>query len=722
MDNVLNEDKWARRTAIFTTPPQRIPTHTFVDAPLLGNGDVGIAIGGDAEHQTFHIGKNDFWVQAHVGETEEQRRERLLNDNGRRTGARIITVGQVALRIPALADAAYKQEQDLLHAEVRGSFQKEGLTVELCSWMNAVQNVLITEISCNQELDVVATLHAGEMSTSEVFNYENGIEPDLMWFQYAANSANVPDTRRVAVASHVLGCEVTYDWRYQNVTAALKLSPGRKAYLVTTIISDLDNPDYLSAAKRLANRPALQDILQLKTQHRHWWQNFWSESYIEIDDPVLDQFYYGSHYVIASCMRNGKVSPGLFGNWVTTDRPAWTGSYTINYNYQAPYWGLYAGNHLSLAEAYCEPLLAAIPFGKLFAKEFLDCRGIYLPVELGPWGLICCRVFHEQRSNAAFGAVNLLMHYYHTYDREYAQKIYPFLLETAEFWEDYLRYEDGQYVIYDDSIHERSNDRKNPILSLGLIKMVLKGLLEISQELELNVERFEKWQHILDHLSPYPLMSKNGKTVFRLTEEGRDWNDRNSLAVQHVFPAGMIGLQSDPEMLQIAWDTVDQMQRWSDHNAFPTYYTAAARVGYDPQTILDKLRQECLDKAFPNLVTYHGGGGIEDCSTVPSCLHEMLLQSHEGVLRLFPVWPQERPAKFGRLRAVGAFLVSSELQAGEVQSVMIESERGRVCHIVNPWPDHTVVIYRNGTRAEERTGERFVFPTTEQEQILLLKK
>jgi hypothetical protein len=41
-------------------------------------------------------------------------------------------------------------------------------------------------------------------------------------------------------------------------------------------------------------------------------------------------------------------------------------------------------------------------------------------------------------------------------------------------------------------------------------------------------------------------------------------------------------------------------------------------------------------------------------------INEMLLQSHEGALRFFPVWPAHRGAAFTTLRTNGGFLVSAE--------------------------------------------------------------
>ena len=68
----------------------------------------------------------------------------------------------------------------------------------------------------------------------------------------------------------------------------------------------------------------------------------------------------------------------------------------------------------------------------------------------------------------------------------------------------------------------------------------------------------------------------------------------------------------------------------------------------------------------------------------------MLLQSHEGFLRLFPAWPAGEPAGFSTLRAVGALLVSASRGMGAdssdgVGDVRIESEAGRPCVLLSPW-------------------------------------
>ena len=114
---------------------------------------------------------------------------------------------------------------------------------------------------------------------------------------------------------------------------------------------------------------------------------------------------------------------------------------------------------------------------------------------------------------------------------------------------------------------------------------------------------------------------------------------------------------------------------------------------------------------------FGGGGGIENCAGVPATINEMLLQSHGGVLRVFPIWPRGLPARFGRLRAPGAFLVSSELRDGTVASLLIESEQGGDCVLRNPWPGQELRLNRNGQPSERLSGERLLLPTRPGERI-----
>jgi alpha-L-fucosidase 2 len=97
----------------------------------------------------------------------------------------------------------------------------------------------------------------------------------------------------------------------------------------------------------------------------------------------------------------------------------------------------------------------------------------------------------------------------------------------------------------------------------------------------------------------------------------------------------------------------------------------------------------------------------------------MLMQGHDGVLRLFPAWPRDLDARFGGLRAVGAFLVSASLRGGVVEGAAIVSEKGRRCTLVNPWPGKPVAVIRDGRASEPVSGPRFALETRPGERIEL---
>jgi hypothetical protein len=519
-------------------------------------------------------------------------------------------------------------------------------------------------------------------------------------------------SREVTVMSRVIGAK--------GLDFVLK--PGNRVTLATAILSDLDAKDSAATAKQLVAGLTPAKLGAISIQHCGWWSNFWARSFIEIPDKEIEKRWYSALYVMGSCSRPGKVAPGLWGNWLTTDQPNWQGDFHLNYNFQAPFYIVYGCNHADLSLPFYQALVDWMPQAREFAKE-RGWKGVHYAVSIAPWGLCSYnpRLDLGQRSDAAYAALNFIWYWQYTQDDEWLKSTgYPFLREVAAFWEDYLKFENGRYVILNDSIHEGSGNDMNPILTLGLVRTLFTNMLAMSKDLGVDADRRAKWQDICDKISAFPTQERGGKTVFRYSEKGMAWNNGNTLGIQHIFPAGAIGLDSDPKLLEICRNTIDEMHRWHDGNGFSSWYSACARVGYDPKTILSKMRAECDHCSMPNLLLNYGGGGVENVSGFLA-INEMLLQSHEGVIRLFPDWPKDEDARFGSLRAVGAFLVSAEIKNGGVTGVTIVSEKGCPCTVQNPWPDKTIQLVRNGKmkKIEVVSGTRFTFKTTPGEVIAI---
>jgi alpha-L-fucosidase 2 len=673
--------------AVFTRPPANVPTNHVVDGPLLGNGDVGVVLSGPPEALHFHFGKNDCWT----------RDSRKLHG-----GPTILTVGGLSLETSALSDATYIIEQDIENAELRGRFSGAKDALDFVAWMPRNPNVLVCELNNSSAgpLKLTARLWAGDPQadfanrTGQATRFTTGTAGNELWFSREVD----PDTPEGLTVAVAMACHGT-DARIVNGGVAIRLEPGETVRLLTAVVSNRDKADPLAAARLTVGSPVSDRLEAWRTAHAAWWREYWNRSHVDVGDPLIHRYYYGAYYILACCCGDAnKVAPGLFGNWITTDTPAWRGDFHLNYNYKAPWWGVFSGNRAELAATYDQPLLDYRPQAREHARS-AGLPGVLYPVGIGPWGICSDANFWGQKSNAAYATVNMIMRWRATCDLEYLQNTaYEFVREVGNFWESALCFENGRYMIRGDSIHEGSGQDVNPLLSLGFVRMIFTFLLEASIVLEQDADKRKMWQKILSHISAFPTQERNGHRVFRLTEHGMDWAGTNSLELQHVFPAGCIGLGSSPEILEIARETVRQLGVWDDFNSFPTFYTQAARVGYDPEIILEKLGEQLRSPhALPNLYLSYGGGGIESCGGITGAINEMLMQSHEGVIRLFPCWPRQRDARFEKLRAQGAFLVSGTLRDGFVSCVTIHSEAGGQCRLANPFLEGAVIIVRDAS-------------------------
>ncbi len=561
----------------------------------------------------------------------------------------------------------------------------------------------------------------------------------------------------------------------QPVGVRLTLQPGKPVTIVLAMDSVFKSESYAEdVVEDLSDLTHPSDLSDLRKAHAAWWADYWDKSWVELGDKEIERAYYRSLYAMGACSRDPEFPPGIFG-WVTTDKPHWAGDYHLNYNHMAPFYALYSANRIEQGDPEDAPILDFRERGRWYAKAVFGekMRGVHYPVGIGPLGIETTRgrharhgekggLFYGQRSNPAYCLVNIAQRWRTTRDTAYGKKVYPFVLEVVSFWEDYLKWErssefqsetspsrlqaggaapqsgaarvspreqgatgPGRYVDYDDSIHEGSGKNMNPILSLGLIRNSFDLALDMSEELDVDASRRKKWRHTLDHLSSWTTQEMGGKTVFRYSEEGTAWWRDNTLGIQHIYPGNALGLDSDSKWLKIAHNTITVMQRWIDFNGSNSFFPAAVRVGYDPKVILEKLRAYVRHK-YSNGFMKGNPHGIENFSTTPNTINEMLCMSHVPgganpgghLLRVFPVWPKEKDAKFVNIRAWGAFLVSSELKGGEVQFVKITSERGKDCTMVNPWPGKKVKLTR-GDKVETLSGDRFTFKTSAGEKLEL---
>ena len=120
----------AQHAVEYTRPPQHTPNDASVDAPLLGNGDMGVCVSGTPDHQRFWLSKNDFW--------------RLRSQYGE-SGPRVF--GSLDVFAPALVNSSYNVRQELYRPTLTSTFTTPETTLTMESWVAATENVLVVVLS-----------------------------------------------------------------------------------------------------------------------------------------------------------------------------------------------------------------------------------------------------------------------------------------------------------------------------------------------------------------------------------------------------------------------------------------------------------------------------------------------------------------------------------------------------------------------------------------------
>lgn len=815
-----------RNKTIFEKPPVAVPegnvdvsgggrwkvwqdAGTKIDAPILGNGDMLAALAGDARYPQFWITTNDFWQMESAASWEFFHDNASAKCDPAMGAGSPRPVGRMVFDIPELENADWYTEQDFLTATTTTVLTaSNGKKCILKSWIAATENVLVAEFVPEMELNLEYDFYfpdetgkgcdraADIWGSGESDEIQNGMFVGMVSgkpLQLKQIKGNIVSGFR-QFSDHVdmptkagfAGCfiEKPKDRDMTCRTASKKLCAGEKATFVLPVRSWAKYSRPYEYAVSRARWMTVEEVEKLRNQHLSWWKKFWSVSEISLDDPVIEQRYYLSKYMLASLSRDPEYPPNILGI-STFDRPAWNGNYKINYNHQSPYLNLMVSGHFHQSDPHDSPYLKMMDISAEMSHRLLNHQGLYYPLGLGPHGVVSEALLLHMKSPALHGALNMIFRYRLTEDEEYAEKVYPFLRGVADFWENDLVCADGVYHVVGDGMHERtdSNIRENgvpedPVNTLGYLKTFFTWMPVISEALGLDTGKREKWLDIAEHLAEYPRGTireiQDNPTLWTeadvdledlLPEElmdtqiyydegvGGKWSFHFPGNVMQIYPGSAIGLGSDPKELEIARNTVHihalvenalgehefrkaketgitckdphfyKAGAFNASNLSCLFFAAAARVGYDPDVIWEEMRQMILHRGIPNGFLKENPHGIEQLNTIPDAIQEMMLQSHEGVIRIFPVWPAEShpEAAFRGFRACGAFEVSASLKNGIVDMVTVVSHKGHVCRLQNPWPEETAKVIRFDGRVEMFSGDILEIQMQREESVGIIR-
>ena len=521
------------------------------------------------------------------------------------------------------------------------------------------------------------------------------------------------------VGEGTFNADMTDKGIYANISDA-----GSEFDIIACVVTQDETEDILTAALAKLDK-AQSNKEKILNDHKSYWDSFWDKSSVSIPDKMLENIWYVNIYSLACSSGIGarlyEQACGLNGLWDIKQPSQWGSYWYWDVNIEQSFWPVFTSNHTELGEAFYKALLSYAENARKRAKEFYGMRGMApdhfeFMMSLWPW----CAQF-------------LWWHYKYTNDIVFLkEKAFPIFKDILLFFEDYLKYDEekNEYYIFPDVSPEQGPVTRNSTISLASLKYLLKAGIQSCDIIGSDQECAIRWEQIL-HKLPFYATSESAK--YNVIIKDSEWASpeqylAHSSPLMPIYPIGEINKRSRIELKQIALNTlnyVENEQNLGTHN-FGWEACAAARLGCGDEAIrilyergiafimrtnglfaeeTERWIQNCLTACVP----VYNPPLIESGSSVAAVINEMLLQSYDGLLEVYPALPTGtikdnsrnlfdevndlynkkyapwQNCSFNKLLAEGGFEVSASQSGIKTSVVRIRSLAGNKVSIIDPF-------------------------------------
>lgn len=628
-----------------------MPTHWW-QAPFLGNGLLGIQV-----RQTD--GKEVRWNIGHAT-VEEQRPSK-----GALYGRCRLPIGDFVLRTAGKITGG-DMRMDLWNAEATGTIRTEAGEIAWRSYVHSERMAIVTELRPS----------GGEADTRLAFEPAEAVSPRRKIKDDYKNYEPNPDptisddgAEKVCVQPLKKGIVATA-WRQDDRDGKRVLV----ASVAQSVADESARAETLAAVREAWATP----LDRLDATHRAWWHAFYPESFLTLPDTRWESFYWLQIYKLASATRADRALIDNQGPWLQPT--PWPASWW-NLNVQLTYWPTYDSNRLHLGESLVRHLDKYRDNLKQNVQEPYrqDSIGIAraVPQDLRGGVGVPSPKRGAEIGNLPWALHNVYLHYRHAMDEQMLRDVlYPLLKESINYYFHFLKEGDDGKLHLERTYSPEYGDAPDCNYDLALLRWGCQALIELSDRLGIDDRLEPKWRNVLENLTDYPT-NENGFMIG--AGEPFAQGHRHFSHLLMVYPLHLVNLEQSG-----TFDLVDKTVRhWHSlgHQAGYSWTGAAsiyAAYGKAEQA-LEKLNG-LRNYIQPNTLYKEAGPVIETPLHAAQCLHEFLLQSWGGTIRVFPaVSSSWKDVAFDDLRAQGAFLVSAKRQDGKTQFVRLKSLAGEPC-------------------------------------------
>lgn len=588
-----------------------------------------------------------------------------------------LPVGQLLIeRADEMGEAAgYERSLDLENGIVTSKYTQNGEQVSRQAFASHVHNVIVYEaVSDKNDMNLLFSFQS--MREGEYIKYHIG---GIFFVCEALETMHSDGTTGTLLCGKV---SIHTDGFPEVKENGVLIKRASRASVYITAITDfkeeaLEKERQILQLQMKMNRTfvkvdelAVEEILE---SHKKDMEELYSRVSLEIEgQPLVNRMFQMGRYLLYSSSREDSLLPAhLQGIWNdnVACRIGWTCDMHLDINTQMNYWPSEVTNLPETAVPLFRWIREdLIPAGRIAAKESYGLNGWVGELVSNSWGY-AAPYWASPLSPCPTGGVwtitQMWEHFLTSQDKDFLKKeAFPVIEEAAAFFCEYL-FEDEKSgcltcgpsispensFLVDGKVYQMSNGCTYEIIMIReLFDIYLKACRVLGRKKKRTKEIAEKTGRLL----PY-----------RIKADGQiaEWNhDFPAADLQHRHTSHLLGLfpfaQITPEKEDLAKAAkavitakLTPEENWEDTGwarSMLMLYEARLR---DPKKAYGHIESMLSNLLEPNGFIIHpptrGAGSFDNVyeldgnTGLTSCIAEMLMQSHNGVIRILPCLPEQ---------------------------------------------------------------------------------